>query len=127
MSSPLERMKAAEAAKRTNNPHITIEEIADALGNDSEDFLAAMAIIDDLVANPASYSGARAAVEATRLSAIRTRIGATAQIYKTLAVGNADLRKRKDVLMVMYDALIENIQCLKTLAKYEREIIGNGY
>lgn len=122
MDSPMQRMKAVEAAKRNNDPHFTMDEIGAALGQDAGEFLDCMELVEAIIADPHNYTGARAGVEALRLSALRTRIGAKAQMYKSASVGNADLRKRKDVLMTMYDALLENINCLKGMAKYEREI-----
>lgn len=117
-SSPLNKMKAQKEA----NPEFTVDEIASALGRDSEEFLNCMAVVEAIIDNPAQYTGVKAGIEATRLAALRTKIGAKAQMYKSAAVGNADLRKRKDVLMTMYDALLENINTLKGMAKYERDI-----
>lgn len=116
------RIQATQAAKKYNDPHFTIEEIAEVLGKDADEFLACMEVVEAMIADPHNYTGARAGVEAVRLSALRTKLGMKAQLYKSAAVGNADLRKRKDVLMCMYDALLENINCLKGMAKYEREI-----
>lgn len=116
------RRDAAEAAKKNNDPHFTTEEIAEVLGKDAEEFLSCMVVVEAIIADPKPYMGLRAGVEAVRLAALRTKIGAKAQLYKSNAVGNPDLRKRKDVLMCMYDALLENIQTLKLTAKFGQEI-----
>lgn len=117
-SSPINKMKA----QKENDPEFTVEQIAEALGRDADEFLACMEVVQAMIDNPHQYTGVRAGIEATRLAALRTKIGMKAQMYKSASVGNPDLRKRKDVLMTMYDGLVENINCLKAMAKYEREI-----
>lgn len=117
-SSPLNKMKA----QKESNPEFTVDEIASALGRDSEEFLKCMALVEAIIDDPASYTGVRAGITATQLAGLRTKIGAKAQMYKSASVGNPELRKRKDVLMTMYDALLENINTLKGMAKYERDI-----
>lgn len=123
--STMEQMRrdTANKAKQNNDPHFTVEEIAEALGQDAKEFLDCMAIVEAIIADPASYTGAKAGITATKLAGLRTKIGAVAQMYKSASVGNPELRKRKDVLMTMYDALIENINTLKSMTRYERDIV----
>lgn len=124
MESPLERARkdASAKAKAAENPHFTVEEIALVLGDDAAEFLECMKVADTIIDDPRHYTGILAGLEASRLAALRMKIGAKAQMYKSASVGNAELRRRKDVLMTMYDALLENINCLKGLARYEREV-----
>lgn len=120
------RAAAAESARKANTPIFTVEQIANALGDDAEEFVACMKMVEAIIANPGDYMGIRAGLEAARLAAYRTKIGMKAQMYKSASVGsqNAHLRPRKDVLMCLYEALLENINTLKGLAKYEREVIN---
>lgn len=118
------RQAASEAARKNSSPAFTVDEIAKVLGEDADEFIACMRLVDAIIENPGVYTGVKAGLEASRLAAYRTRIGAKAQMYKSAAVGNADLRKRKDVLMTMYDSLLENINTLKGLARYEREVLS---
>lgn len=120
------RQAAAESARKTNSPKFSVEDISIALGDDAEEFIAVMRVVSDIIENPHDYTGIRAGIEATKLAAYRTKIGMKAQMYKSASVGsqNAHLRPRKDVLMCLYEALLENINTLKGLAKYEREVIN---
>jgi hypothetical protein len=101
---------------------MTVELIKEAMGDEAEEFLQAMEVIDAIIANPNAFHGRKAAVEANRLAALRTKIGVKAQYYKTAnkTLPNA---KKRNVLMTMFTALEENINTLKILAKIESSII----
>lgn len=101
---------------------ITIDAIKDAMGEEAEEFLLAMSIVNMIIDSPDSFSGKRAATEAARLSALRTVMGIKAQYYKT-ADRSIKNTKRKNVLMTMYQALEENINTLKLLSKMGSEFL----
>ncbi len=103
---------------------ITIHAIVDAMGEDSEEFIAVMEIVDDMIANPNNYHGPTAGKYAALLSAYRTRISAKAQYYKWQKNAPYDVRARKDTLMAMYAGLEENINCLKLLARFDSKQAG---
>ena len=118
------RRDAASKVRKAEDVHVTTEEIALCLGDDAEEFLEVRKLVEKIMDDPSQFSGLRAGLAASRLAAVRFKIGTKAQVYKKLSVGNADLRVRKDLLMTMYDALIENINTLKGLARYEREAMN---
>lgn len=98
---------------------ITIEDIYDALGNkEGEEFARVMMIVDDIIDNPNKYTGHQALRSAAVLAAHRTRISLRAQLYKTTDKSIVT-RRRKDLLMSMYQALEENINTLKLLGKMD--------
>lgn len=101
---------------------MTIEAIRDAMGEEAEEFLRAIEIVNMIIASPDSFAGKRAATEAARLAGLRTIIGVKAQYYKT-ADRSIKNTKRKNVLMTMYQALEENINTLKLLSKMGAEFI----
>lgn len=103
---------------------VTLDEIAGCLsGEEFEEFSRAMAVVQDILDNPSSYVGSRALVEAARLAAIRTKIGARAQYYK-VAEKSIIQRRRKDLMLTMFSALEENINTLKLLGRIEARTSG---
>lgn len=103
---------------------ITLDEIAGCLSTEEfSEFSRAMAIVQDILDNPSTYVGSRALVEAARLAAIRTKIGARAQYYK-VAEKSIIQRRRKDLMLTMFSALEENINTLKLLGRIEAKTSG---
>jgi len=101
---------------------LTVDLIKDAMGEEAEEFLQAMQVIDAIIADPGGFHGKRALVEANRLAALRTKIGVKAQYYKT-AEKSIRNTKRRNVLMTMFTALEENINALKLLGRIEASIL----
>lgn len=103
---------------------ITLDEIAGCLSTEEfSEFSRAMAVVQDILDNPSTYVGSRALVEAARLAAIRTKIGARAQYYK-VAEKSIIQRRRKDLMLTMFSALEENINTLKLLGRVEARSSG---
>lgn len=103
---------------------ITIDAVKEAMGDDADEFIAVMPIIQDMIDNPEKYHGSKAAMEAVRLAALRTKISVKCQYYKTSGDKSLTNRKRKDVLMAMYQALEENINALKLTARIDFSSAG---
>ncbi len=109
----------------TDEPVIlTIDKIKETLGDEASEFIDAMKVVQAIIERPQDYTGMKAIVEATRLAALRTKIGAKAQWYKTNGDKSLDNRKKKDVLMAMYASLEENIQTLKLAGRIEAQAAG---
>lgn len=103
---------------------VTLDEIAGCLSSEEfQEFSRAMTIVQDILDNPSTYVGSRALVEAARLAAIRTKIGARAQYYK-VAEKSIIQRRRKDLMLTMFSALEENINTLKLLGRIEAKTSG---
>jgi hypothetical protein len=106
------------------NVEITLDEVAGCLSSEEfSEFSKAMAVVQDILDNPSTYVGSRALVEAARLAAIRTKIGARAQYYK-VAEKSIIQRRRKDLMLTMFSALEENINTLKLLGRIEAKTAG---
>lgn len=97
---------------------LSMETVYDAMGDDAEEFLGVMKIVQAIQADPSTYSGRMAVIKANELAAWRTTIGVKAQYYKT-APKSDENRTRKDVLHLLYNALPENINALKLMAKLD--------
>lgn len=103
---------------------VTLDEIAGCLSSEEfREFAWVMATVQDILDNPSTYVGSRALVEAARLAAIRTKIGARAQYYK-VAEKSIIQRRRKDLMLTMFSALEENINTLKLLGRIEAKTAG---
>ncbi len=106
------------------NVEITLDEVAGCLSSEEfSEFSKAMAVVQDILDNPSTYVGSRALVEAARLAAIRTKIGARAQYYM-VAEKSIIQRRRKDLMLTMFSALEENINTLKLLGRIEAKTAG---
>lgn len=122
----LEATRGFETTEGEVNVEISIEEIYAVLGpNEAREFLDVMAIVQDIIDFPERYSGLKALVTATKLAAVRTKIGQRAQFYKT-SDKTISTRKRKDLLMAMYSGLEENINTLKLQGKSDVHLYGGG-
>jgi len=107
---------------------LTIDVIADAMGDDAAEFLTVMPIVQAMIDKPENFHGAKATMEAVRLAALRTKISMKAQYYKTAkptpGLDALTIRRRKDVLMSMYSSLEENINALKLAARIDAKAAG---
>jgi hypothetical protein len=120
----LEARRSMAAAAADGNVEVTLDEIAGCLSSEEfTEFSRAMAVVQDILDNPSTYVGSRALVEAARLAAIRTKIGARAQYYK-VAEKSIIQRRRKDLMLTMFSALEENINTLKLLGRIEARTSG---
>jgi hypothetical protein len=106
------------------NVEVTLDEVAGCLSREEfEEFSKAMAVVQDILDDPSRYVGSRALIEAARLAAIRTKLGARAQYYK-VAEKSMIQRRRKDLMLTMFSALEENINTLKLLGRVEAKTAG---
>lgn len=104
---------------------LTIDVIRDAMGDDAAEFIKVMDLVQQMIQSPEDFYGPKAVIEATRLAALRTKISMKGQYYKQLKEGNpAIIRQRKDVLLAMYAALEENINCLKLMGRLDAASAG---
>jgi len=109
------------------NVEVGLDEIAAVLGREEYDeFNACMAIVQKILDSPSAMMGSEALVAAAKLAALRTKIGARAQYYKT-SDKSIIQRRRKDILMLMYDALQEVINTMKLLGRMEHSSSQTGY
>jgi len=109
------------------NVEVDLDEVAGALSSEEyQEFSACMDIVQKILDRPNAMMGSEALVAAAKLAALRTKIGARAQYYKT-SDKSVIQRRRKDLLMVMFTALEENINTLKLLGRTERSMTDTGY
>jgi len=102
---------------------VTVEQIVNSMGPEANDFLKVLSVVNAIVERPEDFHGAKALLEASRLAAYRTRIGVHAQHYKT-AEKSIENRRRKDVMLTLYNALEENINTLKLMGRIDANAAG---
>ena len=97
---------------------VSVESLQAAMGEKAEEFIAVMRIVEDIIANPNNYHGIQAAKTAAILAAYRTRVIVMAQAYKrnSTIMSNND-KISKDIWYTLHEALEENINTLKLLAR----------
>jgi len=97
---------------------VSVEQIRDAMGDKAEEFIEVMRIVDDIIENPNHYLGMQAAKTAAILAAYRTKVIVKAQAYKrnSTIMSNKD-KISKDIWYTLFEALEENINTLKLLAR----------
>ena len=101
------------------NVEVTLDEVAGALSTEEYgEFAECMEIVQRILDRPNAMMGSEALVAAAKLAALRTKLGARAQYYKT-SDRSILQRRRKDLLMLMFTALEENIMTLKLLGRVE--------
>lgn len=106
------------------NTEVDLDEVAGALSSEEYiEFSACMEIVQKILDRPGAMMGSEALVAAAKLAALRTKLGARAQYYKT-SDKSIIQRRRKDLLMVMFVALEENINTLKLLGRIEGSMTG---
>lgn len=109
------------------NWHLTefeeiVEYVAEMVGSD---FMKVINLANDFLENPSEYTGVQAAMLASKISFYRTRIGVMGSYmkYKSSQTKKPSDRMTKDALLTIYDALVENINTLKLLARHEKEMV----
>jgi hypothetical protein len=97
---------------------VSIEQIQETMGDKAGEFIEVMRIVDDIIENPNHYLGQQAARTAAILAAYRTRVIIMAQAYKrnSTIMSNRD-KVSKDIWYTLHEALEENINTLKLLAR----------
>lgn len=102
-----------------------VEYVADMVGGD---FNKAIQLTNAIINSPSEYTGPQALMTALKLSAYRVKVGSAAQYAKLNSVQTKKPQDRlvKDALMCLYDGLLELINCLKAIARNEREVIVSG-
>jgi hypothetical protein len=110
---------------KLNDIHVTlhVDVIVKAMGEDADDFLEIMRIVDDIIVSPDKYSGIKALMLANQLAAYRTKIGIKANWLKSQERSISN-RQRKDVLLSLEHNLEENINCLKLMGRIEGKAAG---
>lgn len=115
---------ASSRAMSEGNVEVDLDEIAGALSAEEfAEFSVCMEIVQRILDRPQAMMGSEALVAAAKLAALRTKLGARAQYYKT-SDKSIIQRRRKDLLMLMFTALEENINTLKLLGKIEGSMSG---
>jgi hypothetical protein len=104
------------------NVEVDLDEVAGALSAEEyAEFSGCMEIVQRILDQPNAMMGSEALIAAAKLAALRTKLGARAQYYKTSDKSILQ-RRRKDLLMLMFTALEENINTLKLLGRVERSM-----
>lgn len=107
----------------------TITEFDDAIDYVIEligsNFKKALEQTNAILEDPQSFTGAQASMAAMKLAAHRTKVGVVAQHWKLKSANTKKPHDRliKDSLLVLYDGLLELINTLKAVARYEREVV----
>lgn len=99
-----------------------VEYIIDSL---DEKFGKTLELVNVILANPDQYTGPQAAFAAIKVAGYRTFLGLEGQHWKLRSSQTKKLQDRlvKDALLVMYDGLLEVINCLKLVARQEHELV----
>jgi hypothetical protein len=99
--------------------------ISDMIGSD---FQKAIELTSLILEDPSKYTGQQASAAAVKLSIYRLMIGQASQYWKRKEtdVKHPHNRLMKDAYHVMYESLLEVINCLKAAARNEREIVTSG-
>jgi hypothetical protein len=97
---------------------VSYEILSEAMGNNAEEFVECMRIIQDIIDNPETYIGTQALKYANILAAYRTQMIIKSQAYKRRSSIMSETDKMSnDVWKTMYEALAENINVLKLIGK----------
>ena len=102
----------------SNDIILSMDQIRYAMGDKAEEFVEVMNIVDDIIEHPSRYIGMQAAKSAAILAAYRTKVIVKAQAYKrnSTIMSNED-KITKDIWYTLHEALEENINTLKLLAR----------
>jgi hypothetical protein len=110
---------ARNRSTEEGNVEVDLDEVMGALSSQEyEEFAACMEIVQKILDRPNAMMGSEALIAPAKLAALRTKIGARAQYYKTSDKSILQ-RRRKDLLITMFTALEENINTLKLLGRVE--------
>lgn len=97
---------------------VNYEIISEAMGDNAEEFIECMRIIQDIIDNPETYIGMQALKYANILAAYRTQMIIKSQAYKRRSsLMNETDKLSNDIWKTMYEALTENINVLKLTGK----------
>lgn len=117
-------MTTSSERMNSGNVEVELDEIVGVLSSEEyEEFKNCMNIVQRILDQPNALMGSEALVAAAKLAALRTKLGVRAQYYKT-AERSILQRRRKDLLMLMFTALEENINTLKLLGRVEAGMTG---
>lgn len=101
-----------------SNFYIDIDKIAEMMGDQAEEFVECMKIVQDIIERPDHYVGGQAIKYANQLAAYRTTMIIKSQIFKRKStLMDSDDKFTNDIWKTMYEALGENINVLKLSAK----------
>lgn len=100
-----------------------LDYIAEEIGSSFEK---AIQLANMILEDPDQYTGAQAAIAAVKLAAHRTNIGLVRQYWKKRAAETKKPQDRliNDALHALWEGLLELINTLKHVARYEREVIN---
>ena len=114
----LTSQSALEKIKQGEGKHWDVEAVVAELCIAVPELREIWNFIEGLILDPERFNGPRASVEATRLAALRVKIG----LMKVAAKQNpGGSRVIKDGGFDLYDSLLELINTLKAMAKYDAE------
>ena len=100
------------------NFYIDVDTVSKAMGDQAEEFVECMKIVQDIINRPEHYVGGQALKYANQLAAYRTMMIVKSQTYKRRSnLMDNDDKFINDVWKTMYEALTENINVLKLCAK----------
>lgn len=101
-----------------SNFFVTVEQIESAMGDQADEFIACMKIVQDIIAHPETYVGGQAIKYANQLAAYRTMMIIKSQAYKRKSqIMDEGDKMTNDIWKTMYEALGENINVLKLAAR----------
>lgn len=97
---------------------IDIDTIKEAMGDQAEEFVECMKIVNDIIERPEHYVGGQAIRYANQLAAYRTTMIVKSQMFKRKS-SMMDMEDKfiNDIWKTMYEALGENINVLKLSAR----------
>ena len=97
---------------------VDIDYLAECMGDQADEFIEVMRVVNDIIENPSDYIGFQATKYATLLAAYRTQMIIKSQAYKRRSSHMSETdRLRNDMWKTMYQALEENINTLKLSAR----------
>lgn len=100
------------------NFFVDYETLGSMMGDNSEEFIQCMRIVDDIINNPHDYVGGQAIKYANQLAAYRTAMIIKSQVFKRKSsIMSENDKFVNDIWKTMYEALGENINVLKIAAK----------
>lgn len=101
-----------------SNFRIDIDTIKEMMGDQAEEFIECMKIVNDIIERPEHYVGGQAIRYANQLAAYRTTMIVKSQMFKRKSslMDNED-KFVNDIWKTMYEALSENINVLKLSAR----------
>jgi len=100
------------------NFYIDVDKISEMMGDQAEEFIECMKIVQDIIERPETYVGGQAIRYANQLAAYRTTMIIKSQMFKRKSSLMSEQDKFiNDIWKTMYEALGENINVLKLSAR----------